>query len=106
LLDAYITSSSSSNSSAAAAKKSSLPRTIEYNLDDGPIAKLLPPLNLGLCVVLVGLGAVVERRHEVWWGFGWLPGLIWGVVLLAKWIMGGVDPEGELDGLRYRYKGA
>lgn len=48
----------------------------------------------------------MERRFEVWWGFGWLPGLVWGVVVLAKWIMGGVDPESELGGLRYGYKGA
>jgi hypothetical protein len=74
--------------------------------EDGPIARYLPHLNLGLCVVLVGLGGIVERRFEVWWGFGWLPGFVWVVVVFAKWIMGGVDPEGELAGLKYGYKGA
>lgn len=75
-------------------------------VDEGPIATFLPYLNLGLCVVLVGLGGVVERRYEVWWGFGWLPSLIWTVVVAAKWIMAGVDPERELSSLRYGYKGA
>ena len=31
---------------------------------------------------------------------------VYGVVLLAKWMMGSVDPEGELEGLRYGFKGA
>lgn len=46
------------------------------------------------------------RKYDVWWGFGWLPAVVQGVVVLAKWIMGGVDPEGELEGLRYGFKGA
>lgn len=72
----------------------------------GPIEKYLPYLNLALCTVLVGLGSVVGRKHDVWWGFGWLPAVVQVVVLLAKWIMGGVDPEGELSRLRYGFKGA
>lgn len=72
--------------------------------DEGPINTYLPYLNLGLCVVLSILGAV--GRKEVWLGFAWLPGFVLGVVVLAKWVMGGVDPEGELGSLRYGFKGA
>ena len=49
---------------------------------------------------------VVSRKIELWWGFGWLPAGVYAVVLLAKWMMGSVDPEGELGGLRYGFKGA
>jgi hypothetical protein len=77
------------------------------SLDDGPLKQYLPYLNLGLCGVLVLLGMVLSRKiEELWWGFGWLPAGVYSVVLLAKWMMGSVDPEGELGGLRYRFKGA
>lgn len=56
--------------------------------------------------VLSILGEVVGRKVNVWTGFAWLPGLVYGVVVLAKWVMGSVDPEGELSGLRYEFKGA
>jgi hypothetical protein len=50
---------------------------------------------------------VVSRKVErLWWGFGWLPAGVYGVVLLAKWVMGSVDPVSELGGLRYEFKGA
>jgi hypothetical protein len=78
----------------------------QFRLGDGPIAQYLPYLNLGLCTVLVLLGMVVGRRTEIWWGFEWLPAGVQAVVLLAKWVMGSVDPEGELGGLRYGFKGA
>lgn len=42
----------------------------------------------------------------LWRGFGWLPAGVYAVVLTAKWIMGSVDPESELGGLRYGFKGA
>ncbi|KAF8863497.1 hypothetical protein BDZ45DRAFT_763436 [Acephala macrosclerotiorum] len=74
--------------------------------DDGPVRKYLPYLNLGLCVVLVPLGALVGGRGEIWMGFGWLPAGVYGVMMLAKWVMGSVDPEGELGELRYGFKGA
>ncbi|KAE8452771.1 hypothetical protein EG329_013043 [Mollisiaceae sp. DMI_Dod_QoI] len=74
---------------------------------DGPVKKFLPYLNLGLCAVLVVLGMMVDGgKGEVWWGFGWVPAGVYGVVVLAKWVMGGVDPEAELGGLRYGFKGA
>jgi hypothetical protein len=79
--------------------------------DSGPIRQYLPILNLGLCIVLGGLGMVVGRnlegkRDELWLGFGWLPAGVYTVALVGKWVMGSVDPEAELGGLRYGYKGA
>jgi hypothetical protein len=76
------------------------------DVDDGPIRTYLPYLNLGLCGVLTLLGVVVKRKVELWWGFSWLPAGVYGVVLLAKWIMGSVDPEAELGELKYEFKGA
>lgn len=68
----------------------------------------LPYLNLVLVAVLGVLGAVSSGRGRevVWVGFGWVPGVVYGVVLVAKVVMAGVDPEAELGGLRYRFKGA
>jgi hypothetical protein len=70
------------------------------------MAQFLPLLNLGLCVALGLLGMVFRGREEVWWGFGWLPAGVYAVVLIAKVVMGSVDPEAELGGLRYGFKGA
>lgn len=74
--------------------------------DRSPIREYLPYLNIGLCAVLGLLGMVFRGREEVWWGFGWLPAGVYGMVLLAKVVMGSVDPEAELGGLRYEFKGA
>jgi hypothetical protein len=55
------------------------------------------------------LGTLTQRRAQdglLWWGFSGVPGGVYAVVLLAKWIMGSVDPAGELGGLRYEFKGA
>lgn len=46
------------------------------------------------------------KNDELWWGFGWLPAGVYTVALVGKWVMGSVDPEAELGGLRYGYKGA
>ncbi|KAH7407572.1 hypothetical protein BKA64DRAFT_640498 [Cadophora sp. MPI-SDFR-AT-0126] len=113
-LDNLNTSSSSSTSSSAprslASRKAAL---VQAGFGGGPIEKHLPLLNCGLCVVLVGLGGVVGRKLEgsgggrgLWWGFEWLPAGVWGVTVLAKWVMGSVDPEGELGRLRYELRGA
>lgn len=56
--------------------------------------------------MLAFLGMVFRGREDVWWGFGWLPLGVCGTVLLAKVVMGSVDPEAELGGLRYEFKGA
>jgi len=54
------------------------------------------------------LGWVVGKKgvSGMWWGFEWLPGLVYMVVLMGEWVMGGVDVGSELGGLRYGYKGA
>lgn len=77
-----------------------------------PLEAWLPYLNLGLCAVLVAMGLVAGARGrgaEGWagiLGLGNLPALVYGVVLAAKMVMASVDPERELAGLRYQYKGA
>lgn len=63
-------------------------------------------MNLALSAVLALLGLVFRGREFVWWGFAWLPGFVYGVVLLAKVVMGSVNPEMELGSLRYEFKGA
>jgi hypothetical protein len=76
--------------------------------DEGPLKIYLPYLNLILCGVLLLLGGVVTRRlgqGMLWLGFSWLPMGVYGIVLLAKWIMGSVDPESELGELKYEFKG-
>lgn len=76
---------------------------------ESPLEVWLPWLNLGLATVIMILGAVsgsAARGPLGWIGLGNFPGLIFGVVVLAKMVMGSVDPEAELSGLRYEYKGA
>ncbi|KAJ9141880.1 hypothetical protein NKR23_g7502 [Pleurostoma richardsiae] len=74
-----------------------------------PLEQHLPYLNLALCGVLVLAGLLTGRGK----GAGalgalgnYLPAAVYGVVLLAKTVMAGVDPEAELGGLKYEYKGA
>ncbi len=75
--------------------------------NDGPVKTYLPFLNLGLCVVLVGLGSVSSRKGtKLWWGFEWLPAAVYTVAMVGKWVMGSVDPEEEMGTLRYELKGA
>ncbi|KAM0511136.1 hypothetical protein ACHAPE_010156 [Trichoderma viride] len=74
-----------------------------------PLEKTLPYLNLGLATLLILMGLV--RGDERGGGFGWvsmgnIPGLVYSVVLTAKIVMAGVDPERDLGSLRYGYKGA
>lgn len=74
-----------------------------------PLEKILPYLNLGLVTLLILMGLV--RGDERGGGFGWvsmgnIPGLVYSVVLTAKIVMAGVDPERDLGSLRYGYKGA
>ena len=75
-----------------------------------PLETWLPLLNVGLCGMLVVMGLLVGYRDvqvtRTGVGIGNLPGLVLGVVLVAKVVMAGVDPETELGGLRYEYKGA
>ncbi|PTB40033.1 hypothetical protein M441DRAFT_58873 [Trichoderma asperellum CBS 433.97] len=74
-----------------------------------PLEKTLPYLNLGLVALLILMGLV--RGDERGGGFGWvsmgnIPGLVYSVVITAKIVMAGVDPERDLGSLRYGYKGA
>ncbi|KAB5585919.1 hypothetical protein GE09DRAFT_1072539 [Coniochaeta sp. 2T2.1] len=76
-----------------------------------PLQKWLPYLNLGLCGVLVAIGILKSARGDGVHGRAslvtdLLPGVVYAVVLATKMVMAGVDPEGELGGLRYEYKGA
>ena len=75
-----------------------------------PLETWLPLLNVGLCGMLVVMGWLVGHRDvqvtRTGVGIGNLPALVLGVVLVAKLVMAGVDPEAELGGLRYEYKGA
>ncbi|KXJ97141.1 hypothetical protein Micbo1qcDRAFT_155929 [Microdochium bolleyi] len=90
-----------------------------------PLELYLPYLNVGLCVALVLMSAAKSlssssngggggssgsaSTSKLSWGdfgLGNLPAIVYAVVLLAKVVMGSVDPEKELSALRYQYKGA
>ncbi|PQE30352.1 Histone acetyltransferase protein [Rutstroemia sp. NJR-2017a WRK4] len=78
---------------------------------DGPLQTYLPYLNIALSAILGVLGSLVKAKIQaqgmvLWTGFEWVPGGIYAVVIVAKLVMGSVDPEEELRGLRYGYKGA
>ncbi|CAK7209361.1 hypothetical protein SBRCBS47491_000417 [Sporothrix bragantina] len=76
-----------------------------------PLDQHLPHLNLGLCAVLLlsiflprgGAGVSSNTPYQL---LGSLPAAVYGVVLISKVTMAGVDPERELNKLRYEYKGA
>ncbi|KAH8811786.1 hypothetical protein F5884DRAFT_783426 [Xylogone sp. PMI_703] len=74
--------------------------------DGGPIAMYLPYLNTGLCVVLSLLSLIGNTRVEVSNAFGLLPAGVYVTVLVAKSMMASVNPERELEGLKYGFKGA
>ncbi|KAL5612246.1 hypothetical protein BROUX41_000213 [Berkeleyomyces rouxiae] len=76
---------------------------------ESPLEMYLPYLNLALGV-LAGLSGALgpARSASMWWLDGILAALplaILGVVVGAKMMMAGIDPE-ELSALRYDYKGA
>jgi hypothetical protein len=105
LLDALNTNTNTDPKTKAGASRIADPlvlRTVEH----GPIRSYLPYLNLVLSAVLALLGQVFIGREMIWWGFAWLPGGVYAVVLLAKVVMGSVNPEAELGALRYEFKGA
>ncbi|KAM3450702.1 hypothetical protein MY3296_005856 [Beauveria thailandica] len=86
----------------------------------GPLDRTLPWLNVLLATLLAFWGAAVAYKASRFGGAGtgtgigplaWpimcnLPAGVYVVVLLAKVVMAGVDPEKELSALRYNYKGA
>ena len=78
-----------------------------------PLQQYLPFLNIALCGLLVLAGLLSSQRstaavarHWGHVGLANLPALIYVVVLVAKMLMGSIDPERELSALRYEYKGA
>ncbi|PQE25382.1 Histone acetyltransferase protein [Rutstroemia sp. NJR-2017a BBW] len=82
-----------------------------FSSSDGPLQTYLPYLNIALSAILGVLGSLVKAKIQaqgmvLWTGFEWVPGAIYAVVVVAKLVMGSVDPEEELRGLRYGYKGA
>jgi hypothetical protein len=76
-----------------------------------PLEQYLPFLNMALCGLLVLTGILSSRSAAApqrWGhvGLANLPAVVYAVVLVAKMLMGSVDPERELSALRYEYKGA
>lgn len=73
-----------------------------------PLETYLPFLNLGLGLLLILMAWAVGRTRSeaVWPGMGFLPLVIYIIVLVSKMVMGSVDPDKELTALRYEYKGA
>ncbi|KAI0974799.1 hypothetical protein F4678DRAFT_420881 [Xylaria arbuscula] len=78
-----------------------------------PLQQYLPFLNIALCGLLILAGVLTSSsrrsaasRHWGHVGLANLPALIYAVVLIAKMLMGSIDPERELSSLRYEYKGA
>jgi len=80
-----------------------------------PLEWYLPYLNLLLVVLTLVMGLLAEERVKrvsgggggmiiVW--LGALPGVVFAVVIGAKVMMAGVNPERELNRLKYGYKGA
>jgi hypothetical protein len=77
-----------------------------------PLDTHLPYLNGGLAVMLALMGVVAAKKAGSegglmgWPTMGYLPGLVYAVVLVAKLMMASVDPAKALSALKYDYKGA
>lgn len=95
-------------------------RLLDTVPENGPLRMALPWLNGGICAVL-GLSATVLYRRggisggaekvetgaDGTWIFCLLPSIVWTMIEVTLRSMQDVDKGvGELDGLRYRYKGA
>ncbi|QUC17060.1 uncharacterized protein UV8b_01301 [Ustilaginoidea virens] len=76
--------------------------------EKSPLELYLPYLNAVLVLMLVLMGLVIGNGGGsfAWVGEGNLPAIVYAVVLLAKFVMAEVDPERELAGLTYEYRGA
>lgn len=73
----------------------------------GPMKQVLPYLNIGLCITLVLLGSVIEKRAgSLWLGLCFIPIINYGAVLVTAHFMCSIDPQQELSTLKYEYKGA
>lgn len=87
-----------------------------------PLDANLPYLNALLCLLLAFWGGAVAYKashfdeapppmRSLHGPLAWpvmcnLPAFVYALVLVAKVLMAGVDPERELSGLRYDYRGA
>lgn len=92
--------------------------SMSFKAPKSPLVKHLPYLNVGLCVILILSGVLANQvggdedggsphHHQFGWlGLGNLPAIVYGVILVAKMVMASVDPEKELQKLRYEYRGA
>ena len=101
----------SASTSSAGRQGRQRPRSSSFSFVEqkSPLEKYLPYLNLGLCGVLILTGLLVrdsKGQRLGLLGLGNLPAIVYFVILAAKLVMAGVDPETELGSLRYEYKGA
>ncbi|TGJ86838.1 hypothetical protein E0Z10_g1938 [Xylaria hypoxylon] len=76
-----------------------------------PLEQYLPFLNVALCGLLIFAGFLSSQRsvaaqHWGHVGLANLPAIVYVVALVAKMLMGSIDPEKELSALRYEFKGA
>lgn len=88
-------------------------RLLDAMPDNGPLRTALPWLNGSICVVLALAAVVLYRRAGRaaeaggLWVLCLLPGIAWLMVEVAIRSMRDVEKGvGELEKLRYRYKGA
>ncbi|KAI0013290.1 hypothetical protein F4779DRAFT_445020 [Xylariaceae sp. FL0662B] len=113
-LDAWITSGGSDSQGADVAGPNAPSRGRRrgrhfFTRRRSPLEQYLPYVNIALCALLVLTGLVSKSAAAERWGhvgLSNLPAIVYGVVLVAKIVMGSVDPERELGTLRYGYKGA
>ncbi|KAH6621006.1 hypothetical protein B0J18DRAFT_457596 [Chaetomium sp. MPI-SDFR-AT-0129] len=98
--------------------------TTHDNSSSSPLTRYLPFLNIALALLTLlsaFLQHLVRQRQQQAQNpdhtnnssggvnpllLGALPGIVYAVTIGAKMVMASVDPERELSGLKYRYKGA
>lgn len=118
-VDAWVSGDNSNNNSSHNNFNNSNNTLLQQQrlIRPSPLETYLPYLNAALCTVLIllelaggggGRSAETETAQQRWGhvALGNLPAIVYVVVLAAKAVMGGVDPERELGALRYEYKGA
>ncbi|KAF9870132.1 hypothetical protein CkaCkLH20_12366 [Colletotrichum karsti] len=111
-LESSTSSVSGASSQAYAGPSQRRPRRSSFSFNEehkSPLEQYLPYLNLGLCAMLVLTGMVTKPGDRGTFGhvgLGNLPAIVYVVIIIAKVVMGSVDPEKELAALKYDYKGA
>ncbi|RYP20396.1 hypothetical protein DL767_009469 [Monosporascus sp. MG133] len=109
MLDAWVAGDGDGAAKATGAGAHLGNRALSSMAQRSPLELYLPHLNIALCAVLALTGLLTKSAAAGQWGhvgLGNLPAIVYAVILVAKMVMGGVDPERELSGLRYEYKGA